>query len=299
MKLEIFNRHFDQIASGKKTFEEFIDSLKQTSAYELIQFYDVLQSTTTYASLKSKLPLTSEQYLYLFNAVETFEELAALNLNSNLLLDLTLQIQGGFNEIVDKYTSIQPKTAGSEKTSLFLLVRNETFFQNLMSSNKRLLDNEEINYFLSKFDTHYNLVRLFDQNRVLTRYCFENFVFDNAVRELFDEFVRNSRFCENCTDSEKDAIHFYTYAKLWYSNKIRKKEDVEISRCIDSYELLHTSQYSLNQRQHLSEIVNNSSVAREVLKQIVDNNLIDKYSFEQLLNLLTNHSSKRKSKLNC
>lgn len=129
---------------------------------------------------------------------------------------------------------------------------------------------------------------------------------DISVFELFE--ICLNAFNNDLYAFDKYSDHVWTIAcdgdynpsgtRSFVSRLRSQNLDEVLFKYRDLINAIYTCASSKEEFDQLTQIVQKSEKAAENLKQIVENNLQDQYSFEQLLNLISKDNKKQRVKLN-
>lgn len=157
-----------------------------------------------------------------------------------------------------------------------------------------LLDDQQLDCCLSYVSEDFHLESLFRNSAVMTK-ILENFI---AFRHLdsLNECVKNCRTSLfNYQTSFFSAFQRIknTYGDVYNDDAKKREFDklIEMSQCIESFQK--------SEREPIVSILQQSDRAKQILKQIVENNLQDQYTSNQLCSILSKEDGKKRVKLNC
>lgn len=253
------------------------------SGFEL--FLPVFESEDCLNSFLSSKACTAENVQHIVQNIITYNELWKFDDSSYFLKKIVEYGYISFKELTDKYCSVaERKDADPEEDHLLLWLLHKTqLWRDLLKDDNKLVTFDDLKYFLSKIDNEKLLNKLCDDNNLfLAKYCFDNFLFDESTLQKYTKILRKNGVDQNL---------FFSYVQRNFSSA-SWSDPTENYRKI--YELLKRP----TQRQKIYSIVQNSEKAKNTLLQILNNNLLDQYGFEQLKSLLTRDEEKKKTKLN-
>lgn len=275
--------------SMRKTF---VDQMKNTISIDT-GFVYMLASEKLFEKFEENNILTKDFYQYIFDNIRTKREMEIYANNRVLSLYFIRKNVIPFEELVrkcswrdnDNHSCLQYLLKGydvdSEIKNKFSIARGVLSLELDRPSYLVRRFKKDLLYLLDKVQT-VNEVKSFYKNRSFLMHCFQNFVLNSNHIEKFDSLLHT---VSNVKSGFFDSI------------KVAYETDAEMLSTAESYRIFQLK-YSEKEKRELFHILKNSDNSREIFKQIVDSNLADQYSFEQLKELITKDSKKKKVKLN-
>lgn len=271
------NNVLDLLKSKKISFQEVVEYTK-TKKYTNRNFLSLLASEQFFKYLLKENLLSKTELKYLLDNIKLDTQLKTLTENSYLFHHLLLGKDISFKELVDVFNSKHFKY-NSFYSGLYYLVSNTVFdckFAYLIKNN--ILSKGDFKYLLGKIDDPDIITSLLMRKSKFLDYCFKNFLVDKHIIEKFDELIKDAQM-------------------TFLSSLLKPYEEMSLTT-IKDYVLVSSLPYADDKKESIFNMIQNSDRAQSTLMQILDNNLIDQYDFEQLENLLNKDEEKKKIKMN-
>lgn len=196
-----------------------------------------------------------------------------------------------FKEIVDKARSIYHPKYKNIETCLMYLLENEEIFKNLIKTDK--LTKDDLRYMLSRID---NTIELFaiTRNPLLLLTLLDKFVLTKEIVERFRPMLDADADCKN-----RNIHTIFDVIEDRSGYRKESKDILKLNELNRKTYMLNDFNLTENERDELRDSIQNDEVARNRMISLVENNLQDQYSFNQLKNLLTKDNDKKlKTKFN-
>lgn len=287
-------------------FRTLID--KHKKQHLLTEFAVVVNSSVFDAFIESDL-VTNDDLRYLWEAIDTFEELSALLYNNTLVAYLLQNGIVSFQEFVDKYQNTQNH---DEASSLFLIFGSSSIAE-LLAKNYDV-SISDLKHLLHLVDE--DSFEEFCKHDAILQKILKNFLLDTALVDKFNSIVQKTfqntsyklGFGFNLSYTNEDIKNVFDFIK--FHQTFLENDDSEFILRLPSFtndELLKLNEinrsifdlkFTCSQIDEILELVSRSEKSRSILLQLIENNLLDTYDFETLKNLLTKDDKKKKTTLN-
>lgn len=258
-------------------------------SYEM--FFSLLEEGEWLQSFLASKSCTSENVQYLIDNISTYHELWRFD---DCVYFLKQIVEKGYiklDELVDKYCSFANKTLLEDEKNdtdedhpLLWLIHKVDLWRSFLKLGEEVVTHQSLRHFLNKIENSKLLDKLCDDNNLfLAKYCFDNLIFDENILQKYTKLKRKNGVDQNLFF---DYVQQNFNAARW-SNPTKR------------YRKIYATFKQPTQRQEIYSIVQKSERAKNTLLQIVDNNLLDQYSFESLKTILTKDDTKKlKIKMN-
>lgn len=194
----------------------------------------------------------------------------------------------------------------------YVVDNNIITFRNFVN---KLTASSKFDYALTKFCQLLNdeqwIVKLFNEHKISTsdlqHLCkrlkesadFETITENRTLlKKILEEHVLTDDIVEQLKTTQFKHQDIFSVLKT----KVNQN-DKELVKLIDDNETLHTfklrqTTYNHSEQLQLAEILQKSMHAKSIMKQLIDSNLLDQYTFTQLSELLNKNDKKQKIKMN-
>lgn len=179
--------------------------------------------------------------------------------------------------------------------SEFLLYTNADLHNKIFESSSVHSLNQNLRDVIDIVDNSVDANRLL-ASRVIMEKILENFLFTlNDVRYL-DKLVSESEYVG---EYYRNSSNLFEYMKTLYATYNQKSVHFyEGNVYVDIHSQIVSSTFNDQQKESILNILRENDSARKTFYQIVESNLFDSYSYEQLKIVLTRSEKKKKVKMN-
>lgn len=272
------------------SFKEIIDksvSYSHSIAYRPPYLNVLLESESLFKELIKNNLMALEDFEYVLNKIEKFWHFDSFAKNSFLVCYLLDNNILSFKELVDKSLTIEWSSKLFDYDSercLKKLINKQELFDTLIKNN--LICLEDLMYLLNNVE-YYDEIEGLCKNNPLIKKILAEFLLDKDITNRFSDMI------------EKSGRHIDIFKVIENNNFNKNKSSEKLLELNKLNKLFHEFSCDREQKLEIAKILRNSEVARNTFKSIIENNLLDQYSFEQLKNILTKNDNKKlKTKFN-
>lgn len=264
------------------TFKELIDHYKS-----LTYLWHFLSNEDIFKMLIDNKMFDDNDLNYLFSKFDEYFELIELNRNTTLIHYVIDNDLVSFEEFVDLYKKIKDSHL---RPNLHGFFDHSESLKYLLQTNSVTADG--LLHLLKVVDSSFEISSLCG-NGQLMKNILNSFVLDEQTVDKLNTIIREFEYFKDMNVSNI----FDLIEQSAYREEQELKQNLLSLTASNKY--LHKLSFRPEERKILHKnILQFSETALNNLKQIVDNNLQDQYTFRQLFDILNKDHNKKRNKLN-
>lgn len=272
------------------TSEEFrktVDSYKDKASNGIGRLYILFDDEELFKDLIKNDSLIKDDFRYLFEQIDEHHALTSFTNNLELFQYVLSTEVISFKEMIDKYKNIKDFSGDSNLLKLiWMLSNNEELTQELIE--KHILNTDNLKLLLRSIGSIYEINKLCKSVSLIEK-ILSDFLIDNEIVKIYDAIQHPQK----TSQSRKREL----FQLIIESNMNCNKNVANLEKLSKINKFLNN--FNEKERAELVETLQSNQTSQNTLLQLLDVNVLEQYTFDQLKSILTKDDDKKlKTKFN-